>query len=174
MDNFGHYLELEDVINLPALERVDKLATKLRASTRPSGGGMRHLPSVTALGPADLQLAQQGSGRRAGGVPRDLIVQAASEDRKWVLASQAAHGPYLAGDYNGALQCLFTGEIAAAPGLGPSTLARMILFGKIKTSDVGDSAYSWIDDVVPRIPDYIGERVMYGFIEDGDLDPEDA
>ena len=173
MANFSHYLELEDVINLPTLERCDKLATKLRASAKPSGGGAAHLPMLTALGHADQQLSLQGSGRRAGGVPRDLLVQAASEDRKWVLAAQAGHALYAAGNMSGALQALFTGEIAARPDLGPSTLARMLLFGKIKTTDLDDSAYAWIDDVIPRAPDYIGERVMHGFIQDGDLDAED-
>eukprot|EP00966_Prymnesium_polylepis_P151384 3498014-Prymnesium_polylepis.1 len=57
---------------------------------------------------------------------------------------------------SGALQALFTGEIASHPNLGPSTFARMLLFGKIKTTDLGDSSYSWIDDVTPRAPDYIG------------------
>ena len=172
--HFSHYLELEEVIDLPAFERCDKLAVKLRASAKPGLGGGGHLPTLTALGQQDLSHAAQGSSRRtAGGVPRDLIVQAASEDRKWVLASQAAHRLYLAGDTSGALQALFTGEISTEPNLGPSALARMLLFGKVRTSDLGDSSFSWIDDIKPKVPDYIGERVMHGFIQDGDLAPED-
>eukprot|EP00966_Prymnesium_polylepis_P282006 6516763-Prymnesium_polylepis.1 len=40
-------------MNLSAIDRCDRLAVKLWASAKPSGGGMGHLASLTALGPAD-------------------------------------------------------------------------------------------------------------------------
>ena len=174
VDNFSHYLELEDVRELPAPARCTRLESKLRASAKPTsaGGGAQFTTSHPALG-QDQPLSHKDSGRRVGGVPRDLIVKACAEDRRWAIGAQTAYALYKANDFTGALQVLFTGKAARHPNLGPSTLARMLLFGKIKVSDLDDSAYAWIDDVIPRIPDYLGERVLHGFIEDGELGAED-
>ena len=104
---------------------------------------------------------------------RQLVADAAATDDKWVRAEATARALYKRGDYNGALQTLFTGKAVGHPNLGPSTLARMLLFGRVKTSDLPDPEHRWIDSVIPRIPEYIGSQVLHAYVADGDMRQED-
>eukprot|EP00966_Prymnesium_polylepis_P188925 4377455-Prymnesium_polylepis.2 len=56
---------------------------------------------------------------------------------------------------------LFTGKAVGHPNVGPSTLARMLQFGRIKTANLPDPEMSWIDNVIPRIPEYIWAQVLH-------------
>eukprot|EP00966_Prymnesium_polylepis_P086746 2007898-Prymnesium_polylepis.1 len=95
---------------------------------------------------------QQQSSRGSSAVHRQLIAEAAAIDNKWVQGEASARLLYTSGKYNDALQGLFTGNSVWHPNLGPSTLARILLFGRIKTADLPDPETSWIDNVIPRIP----------------------
>ena len=170
VQKYDPWLDLEDTKQLPPNVRSERVAAKLRSETRAAGGGGAGYPQhMLELQPQQQQQASRGSGA----VHRQLIAEAAAIDNKWVQGEASARRLYKSGDYNGALQVLFTGTSVWHPNLGPSTLARMLLFGRIKTSDLPDPEMSWIDNVIPRIPEYIGSQVLRAYVADGDLNAKD-
>ena len=170
VQKYDPWLSLEETKLLAPATRSERVAAKLRSETRAAGGagaGYTHAP-------LELHPQQHQSTARSGGaVHRQLIADAAATDDKWVRAEATARALYRRGDYNGALQTLFTGKAVGHPNLGPSTLARMLLFGRVKTSDLPDPEHRWIDSVIPRIPEYIGSQVLHAYVADGDMRPED-
>ena len=171
VQKYDPWLSLEETKQMLPATRSERVAAKLRSETRAAGGaGAGYTQAPLELHP---QQQQQPTMRSGGAVHRQLIADAAATDDKWVRAEASARALYKRGDYNGALQTLFTGKAVGHPNLGPSTLARMLLFGRVKTSELPDPEHRWIDNIIPRIPEYIGSQVLHAYVADGDLKPED-